>query len=96
MGARQPYMAYGTIRPVEKTTVYIDERSKRELESLAKRLGRPQAELLREALIDFLERQKRPSLPTFVATTAVGGDASVDVRRLRAERLRERARDDGG
>ena len=89
-------MAYGTIRPVEKTTVYIDERSKRELESLAKRLGRPQAELLREALIDFLERQKRPSLPTFVATTAVGGDASVDVRRLRAERLRERARDDGG
>ena len=89
-------MAYGTIRPVEKTTVYIDERSKRELESLAKRLGRPQAELLREALIDFLERQKRPSLPTFVATTAVGGDASVDVRRLRAERQRERARGDGG
>lgn len=89
-------MAYGTIRPVEKTTVYIDERSKRELESLAKRLGRPQAELLREALIDFLERQKRPSLPTFVATTAVGGDASVDVRMLRAERQREHARGDGG
>jgi predicted transcriptional regulator len=74
---------------VEKTTVYIDDRSKRELEALAKRLGRPQAELLREALIDYLERQKRPTMPTFVATTAVGGDASVDVGRLRREGQRE-------
>ena len=89
-------MAYGTISPVEKTTVYIDERSKRELESLAKRLGRPQALLVGVALFDFLYLHKRPSLPTFVATTAVGGDASVDVRRLRAERQRERARGDGG
>jgi len=69
--------------------VYIDDRSKRELEALAKRLGRPQAELLREALIDYLERQKRPTMPTFVATTAVGGDASVDVGRLRREGQRE-------
>jgi Ribbon-helix-helix protein, copG family len=89
-------MAYGTIGPVEKTTVYIDERSKRELEALAKRLGRPQAELLREALVQFLERQKRPSLPTFVATTAVGGDASVDVRRLRERWQRELSQGDGG
>lgn len=69
--------------------MYIDDRSKRELEALAKRLGRPQAELLREALIDYLERQKRPTMPTFVATTAVGGDASVDVGRLRREGQRE-------
>ena len=89
-------MAYGNIEPVEKTTVYIDEPSKRELEALARRLGRPQAELLREALIEYLERQKRPTLPTFVATTAVGGDASVDVRRLRQERQRELVRGDGG
>lgn len=89
-------MAYGNIKHVEKTTVYIDEPSKRELEALARRLGRPQAELLREALMEYLDRQKRPTLPTFVATTAVGGDASVDVRRLRREWQRELSRGDGG
>jgi predicted transcriptional regulator len=69
---------------VEKTTVYLDARAKRELEALAKRTGRPQAELLREALIEYIERQRRPSLPTFVASAAVGGDAAADVdtRRL--------------
>jgi predicted DNA-binding protein len=71
---------------MEKTTVYVDQQMKRELEALAKRVGRPQAELLREALEEYLERQKRPSLPSFVATSAVGGDASVDVRSLREDR----------
>jgi hypothetical protein len=80
---------------VEKTTVYVDQHMKRELEALAKRVGRPQAELLREALTQYLDRQKRPSLPSFVATSAVGGDASVDVHALREERVREPARPDG-
>jgi predicted transcriptional regulator len=65
---------------VEKTTVYLDAVAKRELEALAKRAGRPQAELLRQALLEFIDRQKRPSLPTFVASAAVGGDAAADVR----------------
>jgi predicted transcriptional regulator len=69
---------------VEKTTVYLDAVAKRELEALAKRNGRPQAELIREALVEFIERQRRPSLPTFVATAAVGGDAVEDVVRRRA------------
>jgi Ribbon-helix-helix protein, copG family len=76
-------MAYGNIWAVEKTTVYIDQPTKRELEALAKRVGRPQAALLREALLAYIERQKRPSLPTFVASTAVGGDAAEDLRRHR-------------
>ena len=76
---------------MEKTTVYIDQPTKRELETLAKRVGRPQAELLREALLQYIEHQKRPSLPTFVASAAVGGDASVDVRRIRENRHSDRA-----
>jgi predicted transcriptional regulator len=69
---------------VEKTTVYVDPATKRELEALAKRTGRPQAELIRQALLDFIDRQRRPSLPTFVATAAVGGDAAEDVRSRRS------------
>jgi hypothetical protein len=80
---------------MEKTTVYVDQHTKRELEAFARRVGRPQAELLREALVQYLERQKRPSLPSFVATSAVGGDASSDVRRLREDSTRELARPNG-
>jgi Ribbon-helix-helix protein, copG family len=80
---------------MEKTTVYVDQQMKLELEILAKRVGRPQAELLREALEQYLDRQKRPSLPSFVATSAVGGDASVDVRALREEWVRELSRPNG-
>jgi predicted transcriptional regulator len=69
---------------VEKTTVYVDPATKRELEALAKRTGRPQAELIRQALLDFIDRQRRPSLPTFVATAAVGGDAAEDIRSRRS------------
>jgi predicted transcriptional regulator len=69
---------------VEKTTVYLDPRVKRELEALAKRTGRPQAVLLREALVEYVDRHRRPSLPTFVASAAVGGDAAADVETRRA------------
>ena len=89
-------MAYGILPEMEKTTVYIDQPTKRELETLAKRAGRPQAELLREALLQYIERQKRPSLPTFVATAAVGGDASVDVRRIRESWQRDGAAGEAG
>ena len=76
-------MAYGILRPVQKTTVYLDPRTKLELEALAKRTGRPQAQLIREALIGFIEGQRRPALPTFVASAAVGGDAAGDLRARR-------------
>ena len=92
MGGRQPYMAYGTIWSVEKTTVYIDQPTKRELEALAKRTGRPQAALLREALLTYIERQKRPSLPTFVASAAVGGNAIEDLRLHRERAAAGRSR----
>lgn len=73
---------------VEKTTVYLDARAKRELEALAKRTGRPQAELLREALLEYIDRQRRPSLPTFVASAAVGGDAASDLHARRTGGVR--------
>lgn len=84
MGGGMPYMAYGILATVEKTTVYLDGAAKKELEALAKRAGRSQAVLLREALIEYIDRQKRPSLPSFVASSAVGGDAAADVRALRS------------
>jgi hypothetical protein len=71
---------------MEKTTVYLEARAKRELEALAARTGRPQAELLREALFEYIDRQHRPSLPTFVASAAVGGDAAEDLRARRVGR----------
>jgi hypothetical protein len=64
---------------VQKTTVYIDDATKRDLEALAARTGRAQADLLREALADYVGRHRPPSLPTFVATAAVGGDAGADL-----------------
>jgi predicted transcriptional regulator len=64
---------------MQKTTVYIDPGAKRDLEALAKRTGRPQAELLREALVEYVARHRPPALPTFVATAAVGGDAGADL-----------------
>jgi predicted transcriptional regulator len=73
---------------VEKTTVYLDPVAKREIEALAKRSGRPQAELIRQALVEFIDGQRRPSLPTFVATAAVGGDAVDDVASRRPGAVR--------
>jgi predicted transcriptional regulator len=72
-------MAYGTVAHVQKTTVYIDPRTKRDLEALSRRTGRAQAELLREALVEYVGRHRPPALPTFVATAAVGGDAGADL-----------------
>jgi len=78
-------MAYGTIPPVEKTTVYLDVQLRRDLAALARRLERPQAELIREAIAEYLARQDTPPLPSFVGAISVGGDASVDVRRYRQQ-----------
>jgi len=45
-----------------KTTVYLSDEQHRELRALARRTGKPQAELIREAVAGLLERQPRPKL----------------------------------
>lgn len=76
--------------PMEKTTIYLDERTRSGLRALARRSGRSQADLIREALTRMLdERSGPPELPGFVAAFAVGGDAGADKRRLRDQWKRE-------
>jgi hypothetical protein len=85
-------MPNGTMSIVEKTTVYLDADLRRELQVLARRTGRPQAELIRQALAEYVGRQAKPSLPSFIGAFAVGGDAGQDKRRYREQWRRELAR----
>jgi hypothetical protein len=50
-----------------KTTVYLPERVKRELERLAQREGRSEAQLIRQALEELVQNapRPRPTLPLF-------------------------------
>jgi predicted transcriptional regulator len=45
---------------MHKTTVYLPEDLQRELKEVARRTGRREAVILREALADYLRRQVRP------------------------------------
>lgn len=84
-------MAYGTIRLVEKTTIYLDAELRRRLRAAAKTHGVSQAELIRMALAEYLDEEPRPPLPSFVGAFAVGGDAGEDKRRYREQWKRELA-----
>lgn len=75
---------------MEKTTVYMTPETKRRLEGLARRSGRPQAELIREAMEEFLDRNEpeRP-LPSFVGSVSVGGDIANEIHGIRRQWSRE-------
>ena len=45
---------------MDKTTVYLPREMHRALEETARRTGRPQAHLIREALAAYLDKQERP------------------------------------
>ncbi len=47
---------------MEKTTLYISAELQRALRSLARRVGKPQAEIIREALNAYVRQQERPRL----------------------------------
>jgi predicted transcriptional regulator len=47
---------------VEKITLYISAHLQRALRSLARREGRPQAEIIRAALNAYVRQQQRPRL----------------------------------
>ena len=46
-----------------KTTVYLDASLAVALRQIAANEGRPQAELIREALAQYTRRRKRPAIP---------------------------------
>jgi predicted transcriptional regulator len=48
---------------VTKTTVYLDSELAITMRQLATQEGRPQAELIRDALAQYARRSKRPAIP---------------------------------
>jgi len=69
-----PYATYGRILDVEKTTLYIPADLQRALRSLARRVGKPQAEIIREALNAYVRQQERPRL----GSVGLGEDDQVN------------------
>ena len=55
-------LARATIHTVNKTTVYLEEGSLASLRRLALAQGRPEAELIREAVAQYVERAGRPPM----------------------------------
>lgn len=54
-------LASATIRYMKPISVHLPERPYQELKSVAARKGKPVAELLRVAMIEYLERERRSS-----------------------------------
>ncbi len=79
-------MAYGILLSMEKTTVYLSEEIQRGLGALARKTGRPKAELIREALERYIEAEDDFVLPSWVGA-AKGGpvtDSSTIKQEARA------------
>ena len=80
-------MAYGTIPDMQKTTVYLDPEVQRGLRALSRAQRRPQAELIREALAQYLDRAADYELPPWVGSWKLGPqtDAATIKGEARAE-----------
>ena len=65
---------------MEKTTLYLTEDLRRALKDVAKRSGRSEAQLVREALAQYLMQQGRPS-PRSIGS---GSDTGVTARESEA------------
>jgi len=63
-----PYMAYGMLPSMEKTTVYLDPEVARCLRAMSRSTGQPQAHLIREALGAYLASAPRYELPGWVGS----------------------------
>ena len=63
-----PYMAYGMLPHMEKTTVYLEPEVVRGLRAMSRSTGRPQAQLIREALSAYLAAKPRTELPGWVGS----------------------------
>ena len=74
---------------VEKTTLYLPEELGRGLREAARREGRPQSELVREALAGYLAARPRPR-PTSVGMLEDPELSSQDAKRWVRERWANR------
>ena len=61
-------------RPMEKTTLYLPTELQASLRALARRTGRSQANLIREALETYVAGQERPRPKSI----GIAGDGSLD------------------
>jgi len=80
-----PYMAYGILPSMEKTTVYLEPDVARGLRAMSRSTGRPQAQLIREALGAYLASSPRAELPGWVGSWKNGPVTdAAEVRRAPA------------
>jgi hypothetical protein len=63
---------------MDKTTLYLPNELKRELKAAARRLGRAQADIVREALEQYLEKQPRPWPPKSMGIISDGTLSGAD------------------
>jgi predicted transcriptional regulator len=68
---------------MEKTTLYLPTELQRNLRDLSRRTGRPQAELIREALSAYVTKEGRPwpkSIGSAANGTVAGRDSEAWIR----------------
>jgi hypothetical protein len=63
---------------MEKTTIYLPAELRVALRDLGRRTGRPQAEIIRDAVFEYMNRQERP-LPRSIGIVSSGKVQSTDV-----------------
>src|SRR4026207_1496547 len=87
MRSGQPYMAYGSIPDMQKTTFYLDPEVQRGLRALSRSQRRRQGELVRGARAHYLGRAADYELPPWVGSWKLGPqtDAATIKRETRAE-----------
>jgi Arc/MetJ-type ribon-helix-helix transcriptional regulator len=83
-----PYVTYGNVGHVQKTTVYLPEDIRRGLDGAARATGRSQADLIREALRTYLA-DRPPAWPeSFGRHRSAGTFAARDDEAVLAARWR--------
>lgn len=85
---------------MEKTTIYLDADLKRRLAAAARRTGLSQAEIIRDAVGEYMKRAERGSVPSWVGaiTDAPVTDAATIKQELRPgwlERIESRKGEQG-
>lgn len=81
---------YASVRHVKRTTIFIDEKAERELDFLAQRRGEPKAMLVREAIAEYLIRQ-RDEPGTALTFVAIGRSGRSDIAERHEELIFQQA-----
>ena len=81
-------MAYGVTAGKEEMTIDLDADLRQEIRSFATRTGRPQPDVVRDAIRGYLSPRSRPRLPSWVGSIedAAPTDSSTVKRDMRSPR----------